>query len=101
MAIDARRTVAAAGVVVAIVLAVVAVWLWRSGIETTSYPPVELDGKVVSGPYELTRYSGDRIAGASAVAMVAVITLGFAARSALMTRRGRSSDGADVSASAP
>ncbi len=82
-----RRALIVLGIIVAIVLAVVAVLLWRSGIQTSSYPPVELDGKAVSGPYELTRYSGSRIGGASVIALVAVLALAWSAREALTTRR--------------
>ncbi|GAA1460554.1 hypothetical protein [Williamsia maris] len=78
-----HRLVAIAGIVVGIVLAVVAVLLWRSGIETSSYPPVELGGTVVSGPYELTRYSGSRIGGATVVALAALLALAFSVRAAL------------------
>lgn len=75
-----RRAVAAIGAVVAVVLAVVAVWLWRSGIATSSYPALQIDQKTVAGPYELTRYSGDRIAGAVAVALVAILVLASSIR---------------------
>lgn len=77
------RLVAALGIVVGIALAVAAVLLWRSGIETSSYPPVELDGTVVSGPYELTRYSGSRIGGATVIALAALLALAFSVRAAL------------------
>ena len=83
-----RRLVAVVGVVVGVVLAAAAIWLWRSGIETSSYPPVELDGKLISGPYELTRYSGSRIGGATVIALAALLVLTFSVRAAL-TRRGR------------
>lgn len=78
-----RRLVALVGMLVAIALAVVSVLLWRSGVETSSYPPVELGGTVVSGPYELTRYSGSRLGGATVVALAALLTLAFSVRAAL------------------
>ena len=78
-----RRLLAVIGVVVGIALVAAAVLLWRSGVETSSYPPVELDGKAVSGPYELTRYSGGRIGGATVVALAALLVLAFSVRAAL------------------
>ena len=78
-----RQLVAVVGIAVGAVLVVAAVLLWRSGIETSSYPPVELDGTVVSGPYELTRYSGSRIGGATVIALAALLALAFSVRAAL------------------
>ncbi|GGF22400.1 hypothetical protein [Williamsia phyllosphaerae] len=78
-----RRLAALVGILVGIALVVAAVLLWRSGIETSSYPPVELGGTVVSGPYELTRYSGSRLGGATVVALAALLVLAFSVRAAL------------------
>lgn len=78
-----RRLVAVAGILVGVVLAIAAILLWRSGIETSDYPPVELGGTVVSGPYELTRYSGSRIGGATVLALAALLALAISARAAL------------------
>ena len=44
-----RRLAALVGILVGIALVVAAVLLWRSGIETSSYPPVELPRAIEHG----------------------------------------------------
>ena len=75
----ARRLRVGLGVVATVVFTALAVWLAVTSIQTAGYPPLQLGGRVVAGPYELSRVRGDRVGAATVCAVAAVATLAWCA----------------------
>ncbi|GAA2064065.1 hypothetical protein [Williamsia deligens] len=73
-----RRAAALGVVVLAVVLMAVTVWLGVTAVHTATYPPLELGGRTVAGPYTLTEYRGDRIGAATVCAIAAVVAAAWA-----------------------
>ena len=74
---SARRLRVGLGIAAAVVLTVAAVWLGLTSVQTADYPPLELGGRVVAGPYELTEVRGDRVGAATVCAVAAVAALAW------------------------
>ncbi|KQR96305.1 hypothetical protein ASG12_19180 [Williamsia sp. Leaf354] len=89
-----RHLVAGVAVVVALVFVALAVWLALTSVTTADYPPLTIDDRTVGGPYSLTTYSGNRIGGATACVLAAVIATYVAVTRVLPRRRGDTGAGA-------
>ncbi|MGJ0117968.1 hypothetical protein ACQ7HM_02075 [Williamsia sp. MIQD14] len=81
------RLVAGAAVIVALVFVALAVWLALTSVTTADYPPLTIDDRTVGGPYSLTTYSGNRIGGATACILAAVVATCVAVTRVLPRRR--------------
>ncbi|MGU3291931.1 hypothetical protein [Williamsia sp. M5A3_1d] len=81
------RLVAGIAVIVALIFVALAVWLAFTSVTSSDYPPLTVDDRTVGGPYSLTTYSGNRIGGATACVLAAVIATYVAVTRALQRRR--------------
>jgi hypothetical protein len=75
--VTAHRLRVGLGVAATVVLTGLAVWLAVTAVHTAAYPPLELGGRVVAGPYELTEVRGDRVGAATVCAVAAVAALAW------------------------
>lgn len=72
-----RRLLIGLGVALLVVLTAATVYLMMTSVHTAAYPPLELGGRVVAGPYELTEVRGDRVGAATVCAVAAVAALAW------------------------
>lgn len=72
-----RRLLIGVGVALTVLLTIATVWLAVTSVQTAGYPPLELGGRVVAGPYELTEVHGDRVGAATVCAVAAVAALAW------------------------